>query len=79
MADNIYEIQFCFVDSSVIISNYFFNYYIIARYNMFSMKTTKINTQHQLDSILCHSANGTAITSAMWNITYASTKQNDIV
>ena len=43
MSDNIYENQFCFVDSSIIISNYFFNYYIIAIYNMFSMRTTTIN------------------------------------
>ena len=31
MADNIYENRFCFVDFSIIISNYFINYYIIAR------------------------------------------------
>ena len=43
MADNIYENQFYFVDSSIIISNYFINYYIIARYNMSSMRTTQTN------------------------------------
>ena len=94
MAANIYENQFCFVDSSIIISNYVINYYIIARYKVSSMSNTTTNT-HQLGSILCHSgslscfsqirieivhtANDTAITSAMWNIAYASTKQNYIV
>ena len=42
MADNIYENQFCFVDSSI--SNYFINYYIIARYKLSSMSNTKTNT-----------------------------------
>ena len=45
MADNMYENQFCFVDSSIIISNYFLNYYIIARYNMLPMRTTKTKTR----------------------------------
>ena len=47
--------QFCFVDSSIIISNYFINYYIIARYKVSSMSNTKTNLMHQLGSILCHS------------------------
>ena len=44
MADNIFENQLFLVDSSIIMSKYFLNYYIIARYNMFSMRTTKTNT-----------------------------------
>ena len=44
MADNIYDNQFCFVDSSIIISNSFLNYYIIARYYMSSIRTIQIIT-----------------------------------
>ena len=43
LADNIYENQFCCVDSSIIISSYFINY-IIARYKVSSMSNTKTNT-----------------------------------
>ena len=44
MADNKYENQFCFVDSSIIISNYIINYYSIARYNVSSISNvTKTN------------------------------------
>ena len=47
MADNIYEHLFCFVDSSIIICNYFINYYIIASCwsEVSSMSKTKINTR----------------------------------
>ena len=41
MADNKYKNQFCFVDSSIIISSYIINYYIIARYTV-SQKLTLI-------------------------------------
>ena len=45
MADNIYETnQFCFVDSSIIISYYFTNYYVIAIYKVSSISNTKTNT-----------------------------------
>ena len=43
MADKKYENQFCFADSSIIISNYFINYYIIEIYNMTFMSNTKTN------------------------------------
>ena len=43
MADNIYENLFCFVDSSITISNIFFNYDIIARYKVSSMSNPKTN------------------------------------
>ena len=91
MANNIYENQFCFVDSSIIISNYFLIYYIIARYNIFSMSDTKTNTHtstvfyfmslrklvlfFQIRIEILHTANDTAITSAMWNTAYASTNK----
>ena len=93
MADNM-KISFGFVDSSVIISNYFINYYIIARYRVSSMSkknNTHINwvlfyvTQEvghvflKLGLKIVRTANDTAITSAMWNIAHASTKQNYIV
>ena len=96
MADNIYENQFCFVDSSIIISNYFLNYYIIARYYMSSIITSKTTTHtstgfyfmslrkmvlfsFQIRIEILHTANDTAITSVMWNIAQASSKQNYIV
>ena len=95
MADNIYENQFCFVDSSIIISNYFINYYIIARYKVSSTSNTKTNTHILIgfyfmslrkfvlffsnQDCTVHTANDTAITSAMWNISHASTKENYIV
>ena len=44
MADNTYENQFCFVYSSIIMSNYCINYYIIARYKVSSLNNTKTNT-----------------------------------
>ena len=44
MADNKYQNRFCFVDSSTIISNYFINYYIIAKYKVSFMSNTKTNT-----------------------------------
>ena len=88
MAENKYENQFCFVDSSIIISSYIINYYIIARYKV-SLKLTLI---HQLGlkvmslkklflSFSNHdwNYNDTANTSAMCNIAHASTKQNYIV
>ena len=43
MADNKYENQFCFVDSSIIISSYIINYYIIVRYKEPSISNTKTN------------------------------------
>ena len=87
MANNIYENKFYY---------YFINYYMIARYKVSAISSTKSTTHiHQLGSMLCrsgswscfsqirietvHTANGTAITSAMWNIAHASTKQNYIV
>ena len=92
MADNIYENQFWFVDSSIIISNYFINYYTIARYKVSSVSNTKTNTHTPIGFYFMslrklvlsfsirietvHTANDTAITSAMWNIAHASTKQN---
>ena len=44
MADKKYGNQFCFADSSIIISNYFINYDIIARYKVSFMSNTKTNT-----------------------------------
>ena len=44
MDDNIYENQFCFVDSSIIIRNYVINYDIIARHKVSSMSDTKANS-----------------------------------
>ena len=44
MADNKYENQFCFVDSSIIISNFSINYYIMARHKMSSIRNTKTDT-----------------------------------
>ena len=45
MADNKYENQFCFVASSIIISNYIINYYIIVRHNLsFISNVTQTNT-----------------------------------
>ena len=43
MANNIY-MKISFVDSSIIISNYFINYYTIARYEVSSMINTKTST-----------------------------------
>ena len=53
------KISFVLFYFLIIISNYFINYYIIARYKVSSMINTKINTRtspgRDAGSILCHS------------------------
>ena len=51
MADNKYEKQFCFADFSIIISNYFINYFIIDGYNMYFMSNTKTYTHTSIGII----------------------------
>ena len=95
MADNIYENQFCFVDSSTIIAIIFSIMISLQDIICRQLEPQKLTLIHQLGSILyhpgswscfsqirpeiLHTANDTAITSAMWNIASACTKQNYIV
>ena len=91
MADN--NMKIGFVDSSTVVSNYLINYYIIERYKISSI--AQITLMHQLGFYIIslrswfyrsqirieiiHTANGTAITSTVWNIAHVGTKQNDSV
>ena len=82
MAENKYENQFCFVDSSTIINNYLINYHCNI-YCIFYEKHKTIYSYVNWDSVLyqsgswsclftirieiVHTANGTAIISTIWD------------
>ena len=70
MADNIY-MKISFVDSSIIISNYFLNYYIISRCNMSSMGTTQTHTHASTGYYLSLRKCVLFLSNQDWNITYS--------